>query len=164
MRKALLAILVPALVGVGCGGDDQPQTAKRPAKTEPKPLTLETFPVTRKATTNSTITIRGRVTPGASVRVGKSAGRVRGGALPRSRAAEGGGQPHQDRGSQGGLHNGTRAAQDQAAGATAGGDSGAGSPRAGGTGVAARRRSRGRCSPQSLSRNTNELHGLHDVH
>lgn len=78
-RGALLVLVSVALVG-GCSNEKE--EAKRPApKPQPKPLTLEVRDLSKKVTTNEAITVRGSVTPGARVTVGKKEARVQGGSF-----------------------------------------------------------------------------------
>jgi hypothetical protein len=77
MRKALFLLVVPALLA-GCGGDDQGAKPRARAKPKPEPLTLEVGASSRKVTTNPTVTIRGRVTSGATVTAGQKAASVHG--------------------------------------------------------------------------------------
>ncbi len=77
-RGALLVLVSVGLLG-GCSNENEEQ-AKRPApKPQPKPLTLEVSSLTEKTTTNEAITLRGSVTPGAQVTVGRNAATVQDG-------------------------------------------------------------------------------------
>ncbi len=75
MRKALFLLVVLGLLA-GCGGDGEEEARKPPPRPKPKPLTLEVQRLESNVTTEAAVTVRGRVTPGATVAVGRERARV----------------------------------------------------------------------------------------